>query len=334
MSSFFTLFHFTRGSKKSPETTSTTATPRTTALDDSYTESGDDDVFYILEPDGRFRPASPMTRKSSTDLDIVDAAEVMDNGAFVYIDNDSTALVFDGMEVRELHFAELPSPRDSDSISSTSTTAVPDSHTPTKEDRLTMDLTALDSTPSPDVSVDTDQSTESTTPVASETTTISSSTLSPSQDQVRPEVIEFLSRIRYSGFGTGSGAHVGKYGRLPLGSMALLYPSLVARGVIPAAIGQQFPNAWMPSMGTTRGTTNQQFDDSYYTRTAGNDDIDDDLEPLPAPQSSPASLPTPREPHMFFLRRQQSDSTTTKPPSSLTLRPTLCIANCIKYFIE
>jgi len=317
MSSFFRRSHFTRGSKKSPETTSTTATPRTTALDDSHGESGDDDVFYILEPDGRFRPASPMSRKSSTDLDIVDAAEVMDNGAFVYIDNDSTALVFDGMEVRELHFAELPSPRDSDSTSSTPTTTVPNSHTPTEEEvLLPMDLTDLDSTPSPDISVNTDKSTVSTTPVASETTTIPSSTLSPSQDQVRPEVIEFLSRIRYSGFGTGTGAHVGKYGRLPLGSMALLYPSLVARGVIAAPIGQQFPNAWMPSMGsTTRGTTNQQFDDSYYTRTAGgNDDIDDDLEPLPAPQSSPTSLPTPREPHMFFLRRQQSDSTTRKPP--------------------
>ena len=302
MFSNFSPFHHSRGPRKTPYQTSTTSDPTTAIL-----EPGEEDLYYVVERDGSFRPASPMSRKSSTDLDFVDAAEVMEHGAFVYIEDDSTALVFDGMEVRELHFSDLE-PSKSDSIHTNVTTSSPEPVTPIDDDpSRDFHSQDFDSTPSSRKFLDvTTHSTEQpSTPETTSYTSVSPVTALP--EQLRPEVQEFLSRIRLSALATGSRpTRVGGLRTLSITPGMMFYPSLVAGGLIVNRNGQ-----WMPASSATARNTNHQthqFDDSYYTS-------ENDFDPMPA--SSPTSPPSSREPHLFYMRRQGIEP--TKSPTSVPL---------------
>jgi len=290
-------FHYSRGSKKAPQSTSTTSGPT-----NGIPEPMEEDLFYIVEADGKFRPASPMSRQSSTDLDFVDATEVMDNGAFVYIENDSTALVFDGMEVRELHFSELVPPK-VDEAAKNITTHSPELATPLADDPLVdsqpdhFDSTSPSREPGETVHTTLDPS-----PVTSSTQAFSPAALSPSDfpDQLRPEVQEFLSRIRFSALGAGATTRMGGLRMMSIPPGAMLFSSLVARGLVFPQVGDQTSTAWMPSMTATRNSN--QFDDSYYTRSNEDDALNNiGLEPMPVGASSPTSHPQAREPHLFYM---------------------------------
>lgn len=239
--------------------------------------------FYLLEADGRFRSASPSHRRQSSDLDFVDPSKVLDDGAFVYIENDTTALVFDGMEVRELHYADL-SPLNSLHPITNATTDP-----------------AASGVEAPAVLITSNTSTIQPPAASAESLNVTS-TVSP-QEAVRPEVQDFLARIRYSGLGFGTSTRIGGGLRtLPVGAVPLFYQTLLAGGLILPPRGHH-PLAWMPTGGTGARDASH-FDDSYYTRE-GSDPV-----PLSPPPLSPE-----RQPNLFYLRRQQNgvDSTTTSP---------------------
>ena len=216
------------------------------------------------------------------DLDFVDLSKVLDDGAFVYIENDNTALVFDGMEVRELHFADLSPVESAESLSNT--TISPGARA---SDAHAVSISSNTSTPQP-----------SSVPADSLTFL---STIPPLPEAVRPEVQEFLARIRYSGLGFRSSHRLGITRTLPVGAVPFLYQSLLTGGMI-LPLRSQPSVAWMPTVGGPSPRETNQFDDSYYTRE----------EPDPVPLSPP---PLWRHPHLFYLRKQEgvTDSSTTSP---------------------
>ena len=266
-------------------------------------DSSDLDEFYILEHDGRMRPASPGSRRSSSEYEHIDPAEMLDHGAFVYIEDNDKALYFDGLEVRELYFDALrPVPQTEGGVNSTLLSQPAPVTSDTMEPTPTADGHSAGTTTHPALlrsssGSATDGDPSPSTPQQSDTPA----------EPLRPEVQEFLARIRSSGMGLGAGPRLAGLRTFPIGPMSVLYPSLLGAGLL-------LPLPRSKQSSTSSRTTNQ-FDDSYYTRTTTDDE---DIDPLPAgeTETEPLSPSSRREPHLFYLRRgggHSVDSSTVLP---------------------
>jgi hypothetical protein len=215
-----------------------------------------------------------------TELNLVD-------GKLVYLENDETALVFDGMEVREYHFSELQAPQKTEGVASTK---VEKETSNTKKSEGVVELEEIDDDA---VSIGSRGGTDPTS------TTTTSAAISEKHEpkspersltSLKPETEEFLHRLRAMQF-IGAGCFGGSLGVMPISSLKYAWK----------------PQVKVPS--SRPAGEMEDYDDLYYIPAEDRNTV--------MVQSPHGVLRKPKQqgPHLFYIKQGNC------PVSSSTTRP-------------
>jgi len=296
--------------------------------------------FYIVEKDGTFRPASPaLSPRSSFDKYVEVSPEIgLPGGQLVFVDEDGTALVFDGMEVLEFHFDDLSpvsghtvteDPDDQgqvvlSQVNENTEDEAPESRDVTDENPTEQSSTTTTTTTSTYPTTATPEMTESQedSPTSAEAPTADGSRpVSPSRrpsSELKPETEEFLLRLR-QGFcvpprvGTLTGGMLPMTSRLRLGMLGTKYiwsPQVkVPLAVFPLTgiMGQTMNLA--ANSGNKSSEVPEDLDDIYFEPASPRQRL--------SGKEANRSTPKPTTPHLFYFTQSSSMARTDKDPQDV-----------------